>query len=61
MREAFALQVDRGDLTEKELVESDAVVLLADHDAFDFEMLEQHAPFILDTRARLHGPQVERL
>ena len=38
---------------QKELVESDAVVLLSDHDAFDLEMVEQHAPFILDTRARL--------
>jgi UDP-N-acetyl-D-glucosamine dehydrogenase len=61
VREALPLHVELVDLTEKELVESDAVVLLADHDAFDFEMLERHAPFILDTRARLNGPQVERL
>jgi UDP-N-acetyl-D-mannosaminuronic acid dehydrogenase/UDP-N-acetyl-D-glucosamine dehydrogenase len=61
VREALPLNVELVDLTEKELVESDAVVLLADHDAFDFEMLERHAPFILDTRARLNGPQVERL
>ena len=61
VRETLPLHVELVDLTEKELVESDAVVLLADHDAFDFEMLEQHAPFILDTRARLHGEQVERL
>jgi UDP-N-acetyl-D-glucosamine dehydrogenase len=61
VRETLPLHVELVDLTEKELVESDAVVLLADHDAFDFEMLEQHAPFILDTRARLHGPHVERL
>ena len=38
---------------------ADAVVLLADHDAFDYELIESEAACLLDTRRRLHGPAVE--
>ncbi|GAO09842.1 putative UDP-glucose 6-dehydrogenase [Streptomyces lydicamycinicus] len=40
---------------------SDAVVLLTDHDAFDLQLIEDHAPYVLDCRARLSGANVERL
>lgn len=40
---------------------TDAVVILTDHDAFDWDLIEECAPFVLDARARLRGPNVERL
>jgi UDP-N-acetyl-D-glucosamine dehydrogenase len=40
---------------------ADAVVLVTDHDAFDYEMVCEHARFVLDTRNRLSGPNVELL
>ncbi|MGZ8749144.1 MAG: nucleotide sugar dehydrogenase [Mycobacterium sp.] len=49
------------DLTEDEVAEADAVVLLSDHDAFDLHMVTSRARYVLDTCARLNGPQVERL
>ena len=47
--------------TAEELAAADAVVLVTDHDAFDYGMVEAHARFVLDTRNRLDGPTVERL
>ena len=44
-----------------ELAAADAVVLVTDHDAFDYELIGTHARFVLDTRNRLDGPTVERL
>jgi UDP-N-acetyl-D-glucosamine dehydrogenase len=40
---------------------ADAVVLLTDHDAFDFDLVTEHASCVLDTRNRLSGPSVEKL
>jgi UDP-N-acetyl-D-glucosamine dehydrogenase len=61
VREPVDARVVPVELSAEELSAADAVVLLSDHDAFDFELIEQHARFILDTRARLQGPGVERL
>jgi len=37
----------------------DAVVLTTDHDAFDYGLIEQHAPLLIDTRGRFSpGPKV---
>ena len=47
--------------TAEELAAADAVVLVTDHDAFDYELVEKHARYVLDTRNRLDGPSVERL
>jgi UDP-N-acetyl-D-glucosamine dehydrogenase len=47
--------------TAEVIARSDAVVLLTDHDAFDYDLVVAHAPYILDTRNRLSGPQVEHL
>ena len=47
--------------TAKELAAADAVVLVTDHDAFDYDLVEKHARYVLDTRNRLDGPSVERL
>jgi UDP-N-acetyl-D-glucosamine dehydrogenase len=51
----------RVDVTHEELASADAVVLLTDHDEFDFDDIVGHAGFILDCRHRLEGPHVEYL
>ena len=53
--------VRRVELDEKELVGSDAVIVLTDHDAFDYDLVASSAAYVLDTRNRCHGPHVERL
>lgn len=49
------------DATAEEMAAADAVVLITDHDAFDYELVGTHASYILDTRNRIDGPAVERL
>ncbi len=49
------------DLNPRDLAASDAVVLICDHDDFDYALVEQHARFVLDTRNRMMGPHVEVL
>ena len=49
------------DLTEEEVQQADAVILITDHDAFDLKMVGHHATCVLDTRNRLSGPTVEKL
>jgi UDP-N-acetyl-D-glucosamine dehydrogenase len=49
------------DLCEEEVAAADAVVLLTDHDAFDYAIVLAHAAYVLDTRGRLVGDQVEHL
>jgi UDP-N-acetyl-D-glucosamine dehydrogenase len=51
----------RVEVTQEELAAADAVVLLTDHDAFDYQLVEEHAPLVLDCRRRLSGPRVEVL
>ena len=38
-----------------------ATVLLVDHDDFDLDAIAAAAPYLLDTRHRVEGPQVEHL
>ncbi|MDH6146041.1 UDP-N-acetyl-D-mannosaminuronate dehydrogenase, partial [Kitasatospora sp. GP30] len=40
---------------------ADAVVLLADHDDFDYPQITEHARYLLDCRRRLAGAAVEVL
>ncbi len=54
-------RVRRVDLSEEELAAADAVVLLIDHDAFDYDAVAAHASYVLDTRHRLEGERVEHL
>lgn len=51
----------RVDSSPEELASADAVVLLTDHDGFDYDAVSAHAKFILDCRHRLKGPNVEHL
>ena len=54
-------RVHHSQLTSNTAAACDAVVLLTDHDAFDLQLVENHAPYVLDCRARLSGANVERL
>lgn len=49
------------DLSVAELERADAVVIVTDHDAFDYELVSSHGRYVFDTRNRLAGPNVERL
>ena len=51
----------RVELTQEELAAADAVVLLTDHDSFDYDLVTEHASLVLDCRRRLSGPNVEVL
>ncbi len=44
-----------------QVIESDLVIVLADHDAIDWELFEQHADRVLDTRNRVRSPLAARL
>lgn len=44
-----------------QVTDSDLIVVLADHDAIDWELFEQHADRVLDTRNRLRSRLVARL
>jgi len=48
-------------LSAEEPAGADVVVVVTDHDAFDYELIESHACYVFDTRARLRGPTIERL
>jgi UDP-N-acetyl-D-glucosamine dehydrogenase len=48
--------------TPEELASADVVVLLTDHDSFDYDLIAEHAPLVLDCRRRLpSGPTIEVL
>ncbi|MEZ0090352.1 nucleotide sugar dehydrogenase [Streptacidiphilus sp. EB129] len=47
--------------TPEELAAADMVVLLTDHDSFDYDEVTAHAAFVLDCRRRLSGPTIEVL
>ncbi|PBC78098.1 UDP-N-acetyl-D-glucosamine dehydrogenase [Streptomyces sp. TLI_235] len=53
--------VRRVEATPEELAAADAVVLLADHDEFDYTEITEHARYVLDCRRRLTGAAVEVL
>jgi len=48
-------------LTGDEIDRADAVLLVTDHDAFDYDLVRDRASLVFDTRNRIRGPQVERL
>jgi len=43
------------DLTEEEVAQADAIVILTDHDDLDYDLIENARGFVLDTRRRLDG------
>jgi len=55
-------RIRRVELSTAELEKADAVVILTDHDHFDFALIAEHARFVLDTRHRLPaGANIEYL
>lgn len=48
-------------LTEAEVAAADAVVVVTDHDAFDYDLVTRSASYVFDTRNRCTGPTVEHL
>jgi UDP-N-acetyl-D-glucosamine dehydrogenase len=48
-------------LTADEVQQADAVVVVTDHDNFDYDMVRERARYVLDTRNRISGPRVEPL
>jgi UDP-N-acetyl-D-glucosamine dehydrogenase len=54
-------RVTRVELNQEEVAAADAVVLLTDHDAFDYDLVIKAAQFVFDCRRRLTGQQVETL
>ncbi|CAM5662688.1 UDP-N-acetyl-D-glucosamine dehydrogenase [Streptomyces avidinii] len=54
-------RLSRVEPTRKELAAADVVVLLTDHDSFDYTMITEHASLVLDCRNRMSGPKVEVL
>jgi UDP-N-acetyl-D-glucosamine dehydrogenase len=53
--------VTRVEATRAEIEAADAIVVVTDHDAFDFETVGSCGQFVLDTRRRVHGDNVEHL
>ena len=49
------------ELAPRRVRRADAVILVTDHDAFDYDLVTAHAALVLDTRRRLDGPNVEQL
>lgn len=43
------------DLSPETLAGFDAVILLTDHTDFDYDMIKQHAPILIDTRGKFRG------
>ncbi|HYF47465.1 MAG TPA: nucleotide sugar dehydrogenase, partial [Acidimicrobiales bacterium] len=59
--DAFGAELRRVELTAEEVADADAVLVLADHDAFDLDLVARHATYVLDTRHALTGDHVEHL
>lgn len=51
----------RVDASPKQLAAADIVVLLTDHDEFDFDAIVENASYVLDCRHRMRGANVEYL
>jgi len=49
------------ELTPDEVKRSDAVIVVTDHDGFDYRMIRSCARYVLDTRNRMRGAGVESL
>jgi UDP-N-acetyl-D-glucosamine dehydrogenase len=59
--EAVEGVVTCAELTTEEISSADAVILLTDHDAFDYQNISSHASYVLDCRRVLSGENVETL
>ncbi|MCW2600012.1 MAG: UDP-glucose/GDP-mannose dehydrogenase [Frankiales bacterium] len=53
--------VTRVELTADEVRAAHAVILVTDHDCFDYDLITAHARYVFDTRNRMKGDNVEAL
>ncbi len=53
--------IHRVDLTAEEVKSADAVVIITDHDDIDYELILANADYVLDSRRRISGPNVEHI
>jgi UDP-N-acetyl-D-glucosamine dehydrogenase len=53
--------VEKVELDVDMLTWADVVVLLTDHDVFDYDLIARNGDYVFDTRNRCHGASVERL
>jgi len=51
----YSFSLESEDITPDTLSAYDAVVVATDHDAFDWELIKQHAKLIIDTRGKYRG------
>ena len=49
------------DLTAENLGAAEAVIMLVDHDDIDIDLIEEHAPYVLDCRDVVRGDAVDKL
>jgi UDP-N-acetyl-D-glucosamine dehydrogenase len=54
-------RVTRVEITGDEVAAADAIIIITDHDCFDLELVASRARYVLDTRRRISGPNVEHL
>jgi UDP-N-acetyl-D-glucosamine dehydrogenase len=54
-------QLRRVEFGAEELAAADVVVILSDHDEFDYDLVARESAFVFDTRRRLSGPNVESI
>ena len=54
-------KMTRTELSEQELAEADAVIVLTDHGGIDYQLVSDHATYVLDTRHVCSGSTVEHL
>lgn len=52
----YSFELASEPVTAENLARFDAVVLTTDHDAFDYDMIKQHAKLIIDSRGRYREP-----
>jgi UDP-N-acetyl-D-mannosaminuronate dehydrogenase len=53
--------IDLVELTDDELTAADAIVVLTDHDVFDYARIAELGRYVFDTRNRCRGASVERI
>lgn len=54
-------RIERVEFSGEELAAADAVLILTDHDVFDWEMVTARARYVFDARHRVQGSNVEHL
>lgn len=60
-RDRIDSRIRLAELTTAEIRAADAVIVLTDHDIFDWDLVLEESRFIFDTRHRLMGTNVEQL